>query len=300
MRLANIRRRTDGRCYLAVVRSDSVELLEEGDNLLLNHAMRGQLVPERFESSARRSLGTLPLNDVEFLPPVTSPPAFRDFMGFETHIKNCVSHEGRKVPPIWYDQPVFYFSNPHVFQSSSAPVRRPEATSMLDFELEVAAIVHHGGSDLSLDDAEHAIAGYFLISDWSLRDTQEDERAIFLGPVKAKDAATSAGPWLVTANEMRSSALGKGFALDVSVQVNGVEFMSSTLQDMHWSFAEMIAFASRDSVVRPGDVFGSGTVGNGCILERVGRDASSDLWLDVDDHVCLSIDGLGSIDIAIS
>jgi len=36
---------------------------------------------------------------------------------------------------------------------------------------------------------------------------------------------------------------------------------------MHWSFGEMLAYASRGTELRPGDVIGSGTVGTGCILE---------------------------------
>jgi len=33
--------------------------------------------------------------------------------------------------------------------------------------------------------------------------------------------------------------------------------------DLHWSFGEMLAHASRGKVLRPGDVIGSGTCGTG-------------------------------------
>ena len=45
---------------------------------------------------------------------------------------------------------------------------------------------------------------------------------------------------------------------------------------MGWTFEEMVAYASRGTEVRPGDVLGSGTCGNGgCLAELWGRRAPS-------------------------
>jgi 2-keto-4-pentenoate hydratase/2-oxohepta-3-ene-1,7-dioic acid hydratase in catechol pathway len=40
---------------------------------------------------------------------------------------------------------------------------------------------------------------------------------------------------------------------------------------MHWTLPQMIAYASRDSVVLPGDLLASGTTGGGCLAELGGR-----------------------------
>jgi 2-keto-4-pentenoate hydratase/2-oxohepta-3-ene-1,7-dioic acid hydratase in catechol pathway len=59
----------------------------------------------------------------------------------------------------------------------------------------------------------------------------------------------------------------------------------------------LIAYASRGTLVVPGDLLGSGTVGTGCLLElsRVhGADAYP--WLQPGDRVHLEADGLGAID----
>jgi 2-keto-4-pentenoate hydratase/2-oxohepta-3-ene-1,7-dioic acid hydratase in catechol pathway len=41
---------------------------------------------------------------------------------------------------------------------------------------------------------------------------------------------------------------------------------------MAWTFEEMAAYASRGTWIRPGDVLGSGTCGNGgCLAELWGR-----------------------------
>jgi fumarylacetoacetate (FAA) hydrolase len=55
----------------------------------------------------------------------------------------------------------------------------------------------------------------------------------------------------------------------------------------------MLARASADVRLRPGDLLGSGTVGTGCLLEvreeRFGR------WLEPGDDVRLRIDRLGEL-----
>lgn len=68
------------------------------------------------------------------------------------------------------------------------------------------------------------------------------------------------------------------------------------LSSMAWSFAEMISYASRGADLRPGDVFGSGTCGNGCLAElwgRFGRDHRRPL--QPGDVVRMRVEGLGEI-----
>jgi fumarylacetoacetate (FAA) hydrolase len=62
---------------------------------------------------------------------------------------------------------------------------------------------------------------------------------------------------------------------------------------MYWSWPQLIAHASRDTRLRPGDVLGSGTVGTGCILELT-PDAVGG-WLQPGDVVALTIEHLGTL-----
>ena len=50
-------------------------------------------------------------------------------------------------------------------------------------------------------------------------------------------------------------------------RVNGEEWSRGELADLHHGWGDLLAHASRDTRLRPGDVIGSGTVGTGCILE---------------------------------
>ena len=127
------------------------------------------------------------LDDVKLLAPVLSPPSVRDFYAFEQHVATARASRGLEVPPEWYEQPVFYFSNPAAIYGPGAEVPYPDGTEELDYELEVAAIVG----------AEGRIAGFTILNDWSARDLQRAEMKVGLGPAKGKDFATSLGPVVV-------------------------------------------------------------------------------------------------------
>src|ERR1051325_2603842 len=52
------------------------------------------------------------LAEVDLRPPVLRPPSVRDFYVFEQHVRTAREQRGSAVPAEWYEQPVFYFSNP--------------------------------------------------------------------------------------------------------------------------------------------------------------------------------------------
>jgi 2-keto-4-pentenoate hydratase/2-oxohepta-3-ene-1,7-dioic acid hydratase in catechol pathway len=69
------------------------------------------------------------------------------------------------------------------------------------------------------------------------------------------------------------------------------------LSHMGWTFETMLAYAARDSRVVPGDVLGSGTVGNGgCLAELWGRSGRQEPPpLRDGDVVTLTVQGIGSL-----
>jgi fumarylacetoacetate (FAA) hydrolase len=64
---------------------------------------------------------------------------------------------------------------------------------------------------------------------------------------------------------------------------------------MHHSWDAIVARAARNTVLRPGDVLGSGTVGSGCILEH-----GDGRWLRPGDVVELEVEGIGVLRNAIA
>jgi len=147
--------------------------------------------------------------------------------------------------------------------------------------------------DLPPERAEEAIGGYTIFNDWSARDLQREETVVRLGPAKGKDFASSFGPWLVTPDELADTRRGTGYDLAMTATVNGTETSRGRWSDAQFSFGDMIARASADTHLRPGDLIGSGTVGTGCLLEV--RDATLGRYLEPGDEVVLTVERLGSL-----
>ena len=220
------------------------------------------------------------LADVRLLAPVPEPPSVRDFYAFEGHVARGFELRGSKIPPAWFEAPAFYFSNPAAIFGPGEPIARPEGCEQLDFELEIAAVL--GGSG--------QIAGFTLMNDWSARDIQRREMTVGLGPAKAKDFATSLGPWLVTPDELPFD--GEWLHLRASVLVNGRAVTHAEAEPMHFSWRELAAQAGRGTRLRPGDVLGSGTLTGGCLLEIGTIDGR---WIEPGDEVTLSAAELGEL-----
>jgi fumarylacetoacetate (FAA) hydrolase len=227
------------------------------------------------------------LEEVALLAPVPDPPSVRDFYAFERHVAAGARLRGKEIAPYWYEAPAFYFSNPASIRGPGEAVSRPAATRMLDFELEVAAVIGAGG----------AIAGFTLMNDWSARDLQAGEMTVGLGPHKAKDFATSLGPWLVTPDALPYE--GGRLRITARVFVNGRELSRCDASEQHFTWPEIVAHAGRDTRLRPGDVLGSGTLAGGCLLELGPQDfgdGRGERFIEPGDVVALSGEGLGTLE----
>jgi 2-keto-4-pentenoate hydratase/2-oxohepta-3-ene-1,7-dioic acid hydratase in catechol pathway len=179
--------------------------------------------------------------------------------------------------------PVYFKGNRRSIVGPDEDVSWPSYTRRLDYEAEVAAVVGRGGRDLAPADAAGHVFGYTIMNDWSARDVQKDEMACGLGPAKAKDFATSLGPWIVTPDEWDPEGDHA-----VTVTVDGEVWSSGTTAGRRGTFGEMLSHVSQDEDLWPTDVLGSGTFGGGCGLD-LGR------WLEPGQDVVLRVEGLGSL-----
>jgi 2-keto-4-pentenoate hydratase/2-oxohepta-3-ene-1,7-dioic acid hydratase in catechol pathway len=239
------------------------------------------------------------LADARLLAPLI-PAAIRDFVAFEEHVEgiSATVDGASEVVPEWYQAPTFYFTNPHTVIGPDDVVS-PPVTERLDIELEVAAVIGGaGGSNLDAAAGRDAIFGYTIMNDWSARDLQSREMKVRLGPAKGKDFGLSLGPWIVTADELERFVDDDGFlAVRAEAWINGELIGEDLVSNMGWPFGELVAYASRNSRVVPGDVLGAGTVGNGgCLGELWGRRGElTPPPLREGDEVRLIVEGLGEL-----
>ncbi|HEY5629283.1 MAG TPA: fumarylacetoacetate hydrolase family protein [Candidatus Limnocylindrales bacterium] len=242
----------------------------------------------------------LDADDLDLGTPILRPPSFRDFYSFERHVGTMWQRRGQEIPEAWYRLPIFYFSNVSELRGPGEAVWAPRGSKELDYELEIGALIDTPVRDVAAERGEEAIGGYFILNDWSARDLQRDETTVRLGPAKGKDFGVSMGPWLVTPDELADRRAPGSTAPDLVMTATVrtfdgrvVETSRGTLASAHHSFGAMIARASADVGVRPGDVIGSGTVGGGCLLEI--REGTLGRYLEPGDEVTLEVERLGRL-----
>jgi fumarylacetoacetate (FAA) hydrolase len=293
-------RTPDRSTHAAVIRDERIFVLNYPTLLELLQDPDG--LTQAWSASLHGSEKEVMLNEVVLLSPVPEPPSIRDFYAFEQHVKAARANRGLDMIPEWYEIPIFYFSNTSEVYGNDQQVPYPAGSRALDFELEVACVIGREGKDIAVEAAASYIAGYTIMNDWSARDLQLQEMKLNLGPSKGKDFATSLGPWLVTPDELAvyrhgqramvssGNASSERYAMTMLARINGNEVSRGNFNQIYYSFPQMIAWASRNARLRPGDVLGSGTVGTGCILE-LGTEVHP--WLQREDVVELEVEGIG-------
>ena len=285
MRLTDEERLTGGTARKladALAPADMTELVAGG--AITRDALRATI--EWAQADAERAApAVLGESDYRLLPVLPRPPLIRDFMAFEQHLQNIFPRLGREIPPEWYQLPVYYKGNPAAVGAHGDAVAVPSYCEEMDFEFELAAVIGRGGADIARADAMDHVFGFTVYNDLSARDIQRREMSVGLGPAKGKDFARAHvfGPCLVTIDE-----IGDIYAKSAEAKVNGESWCAGTVGDMHWKFEDMIAHASRDEPLVPGEIFGSGTFGGGSAMER------GEL-LSAGDRIDLTIEGIGTL-----
>jgi 2-keto-4-pentenoate hydratase/2-oxohepta-3-ene-1,7-dioic acid hydratase in catechol pathway len=249
------------------------------------------------------------LSDVRLLAPLPNPRSFRDFIGFEQHMLNATKTFGHNVGEIWYEIPIFYFTNHQAIYGLNDDIPKPKAETRLDLEIELAVVMGKKGTNIKAEDAEDYIFGYTVFNDWSARAIQKNEGGgPPLGPAKGKDFANSIGPCIVTKDEMeqyRCSITKDDFSthlrfptgnlarfdLKMTAKINDQTITDGNYKTVYWAFPEQIERASENEVtIYPGDILGSGTLGWGSLIEN---NFTVHRPLEPGDVVELEIEGIG-------
>jgi len=256
---------------------------------------------------ADNSLSMEPVKEFTLLAPVPRPTSCRDGYAFRQHVASARRNRGVEMIKEFDQYPIFYFTNHNAVQGPGDIYCMPDHFQQLDFELEVAIVIGKEGRNIKAKDADTYIAGFTIMNDLSARKLQMEEMLLNLGPAKGKDFSTVIGPWLVTPDELsaylvpaKEGHVGNNYNLSMKCWVNDILVSEGNVKDMDWTFAEIIERCSYGVTIFPGDVIGSGTVGTGCFLELNGTGKLHDpnyqpQWLQANDTVKMTIDGLGTL-----
>jgi|694.fasta_scaffold35046_2 2-keto-4-pentenoate hydratase/2-oxohepta-3-ene-1,7-dioic acid hydratase in catechol pathway len=268
----------------AALFADMLSLIDGGESAL-----------DQARGLIRAARQTLAVPEVRLLSPIPVPRRLRDFLSFELHVRQSRANRHLfgietepwdpakiQIPKVWYERPIYYKSNCFSVVGPEADIHWPSYSVTVDYELEVALVVGRQGKNLTLDTAPQHVFGYCIFNDFSARDVQYTEMPGSLGPSKGKDFDTgnALGPWIATADEVDPQNL------TMIARVNGEEWSRGHSSTMHHPFAKLLAYASLEETVYPGEVLGSGTVGGGCGNE-LGR------FMKHGDVIELEVSGLG-------
>jgi fumarylacetoacetase len=181
---------------------------------------------------------------------------------------------------------------------------------MLDVELELGWIAGTGsvhGEPVAADAVREHVFGYVLLNDWSARDIQAWEYQP-LGPFLSKSFATSISPWIVTLDALEPFRVAEParepeplrylrarepWSYDIELELllqtgrmreraqPPVTISRTNFRGMYWTVAQQLAHVTSNGArLRPGDLFGSGTVSGaeqgtqGSLLELTSRGAN--------------------------
>ncbi|HVP60831.1 MAG TPA: fumarylacetoacetate hydrolase family protein [Myxococcaceae bacterium] len=222
-----------------------------------------------------------PIEEVRFGPCITRPQKIL-MLGF--NYRRHAQETGTPIPKA----PVLFNKYNNALSAHEGVIRLPtKVARKFDYEVELQVVIGKTARDVSEADALGHVFGYATGNDFSARDLQyRDGKGSQFMIGKTGDGFLPIGPWLVGAD-----LVGDPQTLKVETRVNGEVRQSSNTNDMIFTCAQIIAYASSLFTLVPGDVISTGTP-EGVIL---GKPEAQQVWLKAGDRIECSVEKCGEL-----
>ncbi|MET0389824.1 MAG: fumarylacetoacetate hydrolase family protein [Polyangiales bacterium] len=236
-----------------------------------------QGVPLADVGAKLRASGTRsPLADVQFLPPLVSPSKI---LCVGLNYRDHAAEAGMALP----DYPTLFTRFASSLVAHGQPLVRPRASTQLDYEAELVAVIGKRGRHIPRDRALEHVVGYSLFNDASVRDFQLRTGQWTAG--KNFDGTGAFGPWLTLASALPPGARG----LHIETKLNGEVLQSASTDQMIFDVPELVAVISAFLTLEPGDIIVTGTPSG------VGFVRKPALFMKAGDVCEVAIEGLGTL-----
>lgn len=219
------------------------------------------------------------LADVELLPVIPNPGAvWCAGMNTHSHFEEAKEAMGLEELPT---TPMFFLRAAGSLVASGQALEKPIKEPAFDYEGEVAVIIGKPCRSVSEADALDYVAGYSCFNDGSARMYQISSKQMTTG----KNAWHSGGfgPVMATADSVDLDSL------QLVSRVNGEQRQVMKLDDLIFSFAQLISHISEVYHLQPGDVIVTGSAAG------VGAFMEPRTFLAPGDTVEVEITGLGTL-----
>ena len=218
------------------------------------------------------------LDAISWQPPIPSPEKII-CIGVNYPDRNAEYKDGQDAPKY----PSMFMRTPRSFVGHNAPLVRPRASAQLDYEGELVLIIGKAGRHIKESDALDHIAAVTLCNEGTIRDWVRHAK-FNVTQGKNFDASGSLGPYFVSAD-----AIDPNKPLRLTTRVNGEVRQDDTTENLIFSFADLIAYITIFTTLKPGDIIVTGT--------PVGAGARFDppRWLVPGDVVEVTVPGIGTL-----
>jgi 5-carboxymethyl-2-hydroxymuconate isomerase len=243
----------------------------------LRALLENGLVGRAAELAAGRK-ADLALAEIRFLTPIPFPEKIL-CVGVNYGNRNAEYKDGSDLPK-W---PSLFPRFPGSFVGHRAELMRPPESQQLDYEGEIAIIIGKTGRRIAEKDAASHIAGLTCLNEGTIRDwTKHGKFNVTQG--KNFDASGAIGPWMVTADEVKSYD-----DLRLSTCVNGELRQDDTTANLMFSFRYLLSYISTWTTLKAGDVISTGTPTGAGVRFDPPR------FLKPGDRVEVEVSGIGTL-----
>jgi acylpyruvate hydrolase len=187
-----------------------------------------------------------------------------------------VEETGRELPAF----PTLFGKFADTLCAPYADIELPAASPKVDWEAELTIVIGREARGVDRSEALDHVAGYTVANDVSMRDWQNRTLQWLQG--KNFEGTTPVGPVLVTADEIDHAA-----DLRISCRLNDEVVQDSRTSDLIFPPAELVAYVSTFTTLRPGDLILTGTPAG------VGHARTPQRFIGVDDVVTVAVEGIG-------
>jgi 2-keto-4-pentenoate hydratase/2-oxohepta-3-ene-1,7-dioic acid hydratase in catechol pathway len=200
-----------------------------------------QVLKQPFWLGLEPSDENLSRHDLEIAIPVASSKLIAVGLNYADHIAE-MKRTPLGTPLIWFKAPTSLLAHEREIE-----IAFPEHQT--DFEAELAIVIGAPAKNVSVDSAHDFIFGYTIGEDISDRDLQKSEKQF--GRCKSFDTYTPIGPFVYSDVDVRD--------LEITLRQNGKVKQRARTNQMIYSAAEVVAFASKNLTLLPGDIILTGT-----------------------------------------
>ncbi len=248
---------------------------------------------KRIASGKGRAKG-LPLKRARLLAPVLYPGAiYCAGANYTDHMAEMARAQGQPPGPTmkelgekpWH----FVKTSKSSVVGPGARIKLPVYSQMVDWEVELAAVIGKVARDVPVARALDYVAGYTIADDLSARDVMRRDKNPASSPFhfdwlsqKCFDGSCPLGPWIVPAGDIADPQ-----KLGLKLWVNATLMQDSNTSRMIFDTAEQIAMLSSRVTLQPGDLVLTGTPAGVGMPRR--------LFLKAGDTVKLWIESIGEL-----